>query len=61
MGYVATGSGSFTIRFTPEADQYQMRDMLLNRYDELCAAEVEERDNDSRHWIEVAYQDRNTS
>ena len=58
MGYVATGSGSFTIRFTPEADQYQMRDMLLNRYDELCAAEVEERDNDSRHWIEVAYQDR---
>ncbi len=26
MGYVATGSGSFTIRFTPEADQYQMRE-----------------------------------
>lgn len=58
MGYEATGSGSLTIKFTPDADQRQMRDVLLNRYDEFCAEELAQRGESSRQWVEVDYRNR---
>ena len=58
MGYEATGSGSLTIKFTPDTDQRQMRDVLLNRYDELCAEELAQRGEDSRQWVEADFRSR---
>lgn len=58
MGYEATGSGSLTIKFTPDADQRQMRDVLLNRYDALCVEELTQRGDGSKQWVESDYQNR---
>ena len=59
MGYEATGSGSLTIKFTPDTDQRQMRDVLLNRYDELCAEELAQRGEDATQSVEEDYRRRN--